>query len=280
MNKSESIKNLSEALVAAQAEMPAVKFNKVNPFLKNKYADLGAIIETAQPILAKHGLAVSQLCTTEGDEVGVETVLIHKTGEWMATYMSIPLGEERGKSTAQVAGSIVTYIRRYALSSMLGMYADEDGDGNDDGSGRKSSRAKAPTPEQVDELIEDAGPKAIPVEHSFGKRPYGPETLKAALETKAAEVGDYKATEKQRNFLGSLLNEYFQDNAKRHEASLYLFGAASTKDIDGAMVKKALDWLNPQKDEGGAYLIDAMARKELSGVLDAAQVAQGQDALL
>jgi hypothetical protein len=59
-----------------------------------------------------------------------------------------------------------------------------------------------------------------------------------------------------------------------------LFGAASTKEIDGAVVKAGLDWLNPQKDAGGAYAIDEMARKELSGVLDAAQFAQGQDTLL
>lgn len=147
MNMSESIKNISEALVSAQAEMPPVKFNKVNPFLKNKYADLGAIIETAQPVLAKHGLAVSQLCATTGDSVGVETMLVHKSGEWIASRMEIPLGEEKGKSTAQVAGSIVTYIRRYALASMLGMYADEDGDGN--GSEPEKAQAKrTPAPKK------------------------------------------------------------------------------------------------------------------------------------
>lgn len=131
MNKSDSIQNLSAALVKAQAEMPPVPFNKTNPFLKNRYADLGAIIDTAQPILAKHGLAVSQLCTTEGERVGVETVLIHTSGEWLSSSMEIPAAEERGKSSAQVAGSIVTYIRRYALAAILGMYADEDQDGND-----------------------------------------------------------------------------------------------------------------------------------------------------
>jgi hypothetical protein len=140
MNKSESIQNLSAALVKCQAEMPAVKFNKTNPFLKNRYADLGAIIETAQPILAKHGLAVSQLCTTQGDHVGVETVLIHTSGEWIGSVMEIPAEAERGKSSAQVAGSIVTYIRRYALAAMLGMYADEDGDGNDPQPGKRSSQ--------------------------------------------------------------------------------------------------------------------------------------------
>ena len=134
------------------------------------------------------------------------------------------------------------------------------------------------------EIVDDPKPqpKTRPASsgHNFNKRPYDPETLQAALKVKADKIGTYNASEKQRNFLGSLLNEFYQDDARRHEASLYLFGAASTKDIDGAMVKAGLDWLNPQKDDGGAYLIDEVARKELSAVLDAAQVAQGQEALL
>lgn len=130
MNKSESIKELAGALVKAQAAMPAVKFNSTNPFLKNKYADLGAVIDTSRPILAKNGLSVSQLVFTDIGHMGVETILMHESGEWISASAVLPLGDEKGKSQAQVAGSIVTYLRRYGLSSILGMYADEDGDGN------------------------------------------------------------------------------------------------------------------------------------------------------
>ena len=158
------------------------------------------------------------------------------------------------------------------------MGVDTDEDGYIEG---VSVTITEPTPDPVEEVIADAGPVLPTNGHDFGKRPYNPTTLKAALTKKAAEIGTYNASEKQRNLLGALLSEHYQgDDAKRYEASLYLFGAASTKDIEGAMVKKALDWLNPQKDDGGAYAIDTMAQKELSGVLDAAQVAQGQDALL
>ena len=273
----------------AQAEMPPVKFNKVNPFLKNKYADLGAIIDTAQPVLAKHGLAVSQLCTTEGDEVGVETMLMHKSGEWIASSMSIPLGEERGKSTAQVAGSIVTYIRRYALAAILGMYADEDGDGNAEGAGgnghnRKPKRKPQPKPKPdiVDQALDDAGPAELdePRKFDFSHRPYDAETLKAALTKKVDKIGDYQASDKQRKFLGSLLSEYFQDDTKRYTTSRWLFGASSTKEIDDAMVKTALDWLNPTKDDGGAYVIDDNARKELGNAMTKALYASGQETLL
>lgn len=130
MNKSETIVNLAKALSQAQGEMPVIKFNSVNPFLKNNYADLGAIIAGTRPVLAKFGLAVTQLTFGEDGVVGVETMLTHNSGEWISDRVSMQVGEERGKSSAQVAGSIVTYLRRYALASILGVYADEDGDGN------------------------------------------------------------------------------------------------------------------------------------------------------
>ena len=130
MNKSESIAALAAALSAAQAEMPAVPMNAVNPFLKNKYADLGAVIHTARPVLAKHGLSVSQMVSGDGLVISVTTVLMHSSGEWLASGVSLKIGEERGKSAAQVAGSIVTYLRRYAYAAALGMYADEDTDGS------------------------------------------------------------------------------------------------------------------------------------------------------
>ena len=130
MDKSESIKEIAGALSKAQAEMPSVKFNSTNPFLKSKYADLGAVIDTSKAILATHGLSVSQLVESQDKKIGVTTILMHNSGEWLESTCWLELGDERGKSNAQVAGSIVTYLRRYSLASILGMYADEDGDGN------------------------------------------------------------------------------------------------------------------------------------------------------
>jgi hypothetical protein len=142
VNKSESIQLLASALSKAQAEMPAIKFDSKNPFLKNDYASLGAIIAGARPIIAKHGLSVSQLTFGEDGTAGVETVLMHTSGEWISQSISMPIGEEKGKSSAQVAGSIVTYLRRYCLASILGIYSDEDGDGNKPEPERKPTRAK------------------------------------------------------------------------------------------------------------------------------------------
>ena len=142
MNKSESIQLLAAALSKAQAEMPAIKFDSKNPFLKNDYASLGAIIAGVRPVIAKHGLSVAQLTFGEDGVAGVETVLMHASGEWISQSISMPIGEEKGKSSAQVAGSIVTYLRRYSLASILGIYSDEDGDGNKPEPTRKPTRAK------------------------------------------------------------------------------------------------------------------------------------------
>ena len=44
MTRSESITHLAAALAMAQAEMPVAVFDATNPFLKSKYASLGAVI--------------------------------------------------------------------------------------------------------------------------------------------------------------------------------------------------------------------------------------------
>jgi len=161
--------NLATALSKAQGEMPAVKFDSKNPFLKNNYASLGAIIATSKPILAKHGLAVTQLVYNEGDQVGVETILMHSSGEHISTRISMATEAEKGKSAAQVAGSIITYLRRYSLSSILGLYADEDGDGNKPVEAKPEPQAE-PEPEPIEEPMTIE--RAMKITNSEGT-PYG-----------------------------------------------------------------------------------------------------------
>ena len=129
MNKSESITHLATALAKAQAEMPVAVFDATNPFLKSKYASLGAVIHASRPILAKHKLSLVQFPISDPVGIGVESILTHESGEFIAERISIPLTEEKGKSKVQSAGSTLTYLRRYSWASILGMYSDEDSDG-------------------------------------------------------------------------------------------------------------------------------------------------------
>ncbi len=156
MTRSESITHLATALAQAQAEMPVAVFDATNPFLKSKYASLGAVIQASRPILAKHKLSLVQFpiggpnlglgngtnetdgtnaVTVRGDArpgtdyIGVESILTHESGEFISERIVIALTEEKGKSRVQSAGSTLTYLRRYSWASILGMYSDEDSDG-------------------------------------------------------------------------------------------------------------------------------------------------------
>ncbi len=137
IEKSESVAKLAAALAVAQGKFPAAKFDATNAFLKNKYASLGSIIEAAKPILAENGLSVSQLMIGGGDHIGISTVLLHSSGEWIESTVVMPINDEKGKSVAQAAGSVVTYLRRYALASILGIYADDDTDGHQSAGDKK-----------------------------------------------------------------------------------------------------------------------------------------------
>ena len=128
MNKSESIKNLAMALKKAQAEMGEVKFDSVNPFFKSKYASLGAVISASKEALANHGLIISQPPVTNEYGVGVKTILMHESGEYIEETITIPIADQ--KNVAQEAGKAITYLRRYSLASILNLYSDEDTDGN------------------------------------------------------------------------------------------------------------------------------------------------------
>lgn len=140
MEKSENINELAAALAKAQAVMKPAKMDSVNPFLKNKYADLGAVIEASRKPLADNGLAVSQMVSTDGDIITLETILLHSSGQWLSSHMSIQADQSKGMSFAQSVGAVITYMRRYSYSAIVGIYADEDTDDNDHQQARQQAR--------------------------------------------------------------------------------------------------------------------------------------------
>jgi len=126
MNKSESITKLAADLVAAQVELRNPSFDSTNPHFKSKFASLAQVRDTVTPILARHGLAVTQLLTEAEGGVRCETVLLHKSGEWLSSTLYMPAT----KQDAQGYGSASTYARRYALQAICGVVGDEDDDAN------------------------------------------------------------------------------------------------------------------------------------------------------
>ena len=131
--RAEPIEGLVAALVAAQAELPTALGKDSQGQIQNrtyKYLSLDKLIEATRPILTKHGLAIIQhpaMVEREADGgmvPALKTVLEHVSGEARAETMPLYLTDK----SMQGLGSAITYARRYAWQSILGIAADEDTD--------------------------------------------------------------------------------------------------------------------------------------------------------
>lgn len=125
MEKSEKIDKLAAALSKAQGSLMSAKKNCVNPFHKSRYADLSSVIQAAAPALQENELSVVQTTDiVEGAPV-LRTMLMHSSGQYISGVnpLYIPKGD------MQSLGSAITYARRYAYASMIGVVADVDDDG-------------------------------------------------------------------------------------------------------------------------------------------------------
>lgn len=137
------MKEIYKALAAFQQEVPII--HKGAKGYGYSYADLPAIFEVINPILKTHGLGFTQLVGLET----IKTVVFHvESGEIIETETSIPQNVTlKGMNDFQVLGSAITYIRRYALSSALGLVTDKDTDANEDKT--KQPENKAPEPKKT-----------------------------------------------------------------------------------------------------------------------------------
>ena len=120
-------KNLFTAFVKFQSELKGLVPNSTNPFFKSTYITLDGILETVRPLLAKHGLAVIQEATGDGESIFVKTRLIHESGEMLETDL---LKMKPQKNDPQSQGSCITYSKRYQLAALLGICENVDDDGN------------------------------------------------------------------------------------------------------------------------------------------------------
>jgi hypothetical protein len=123
MQQSNNISELAKALVLFHVKVDTIKKDAKNPFFKSTYASLPNILEGINEPLIESGLSVAQFPSGEN---GLTSILLHESGEFIsAEYQMRPV-----KDDPQGRGSCITYQRRYALASILGLNIDEDDDGN------------------------------------------------------------------------------------------------------------------------------------------------------
>lgn len=141
MNKSESITELNKALANFHKEVKQPMKDANNPFFKSKYVPLENVVEAIDDVAPKHGLTYSQYpVTTENGLVGISTVLLHESGEFIEFP---PATTKPDKNTPQGVGSALTYMRRYSLSAVFGITSDQDDDGNE-ASGKNNRKQTQP----------------------------------------------------------------------------------------------------------------------------------------
>lgn len=214
MKTSPTITKISEALVKAQQKIGAAKKDAKNPFFHTMYADLGSVMEACKSAVNDEGITILQPTTT----TTVETILLHSSGEWLASETSIVCKEQ---SNPQALGSAITYARRYGLSSMLFIPSEDDD-------------ANAASPTQT--------------------RPYYSTSEQKVIDpskTPGVQKG-IKATEKQIQLISILL-----DKKGRTDEELYKkYNVTSKKDLTLTQASQIIDNLEALPDMQAQEVVD------------------------
>ena len=150
MDRSESIQELASALCEAQGELDnASKSTSGHGY---KYADLGEIIDILTPVLKKHGLSHIQSPVVVGGKACLETIILHKSGEYIANTALMAHAKLHKGNEAQMMGATIAYQRRYSLKSMFGV-AEVDEEKNFKANETKTERKQEDVIKEAKELL-------------------------------------------------------------------------------------------------------------------------------
>lgn len=156
---------LAKALVAAQAAMPPVDEDGKGNY--GAHMTLDHLIALTKPKLNEHGLALLQFpAISELGAPVLRTVILHESGEEMRT--DTPLFMPR--QDMQALGAAITYARRYAWASALGISSEKDDDADSIREPKKGSRPVS-SPEAANVGANEGG-----VESRGAASPQGPHT--------------------------------------------------------------------------------------------------------
>lgn len=114
---------LHKALIRAAKKIKNPTKNAKNPFLKNHYADLGAVIDATKQALMEEGIIVMQECQQrQGLILDVMTTFVHDSGASKTLVVSVHLKDV----SPQGSMGAFTYGRRYGLLAGFNLAAQDD----------------------------------------------------------------------------------------------------------------------------------------------------------
>ena len=122
MERSEQINEIAKALCKARLDIePLLKDTKGYNY---SYAQLDQVLDKIIPAFSNQGLSIAQFPFNKNGEIGIETILMHESGQ----FLTSEFGTAALKKDCQSIGSQITYYRRYSLMSICGI-APQDDDG-------------------------------------------------------------------------------------------------------------------------------------------------------
>ena len=137
---SESIGTIAGALAKAQAELTNPEKSLVatirSPFPREadrtfRYASLSSGLDIVRKVLGKHEIAIVQTTAIDSEAalIRLTTLLAHSSGEWVSSDWPVcPVGET---AAPHKMGAALTYARRYALFTLVGIAGEDDLDAPD-----------------------------------------------------------------------------------------------------------------------------------------------------
>jgi hypothetical protein len=147
------LKAIATALLSVQQNLDPV--HKGRKGYGYNYADLPAVMDSCMDALNAAGILVVQSpALSEKQAAAIHTRLIHAgTGEELTSNIEVPWAIGGTKmSEAQAFGSAMTYARRYALVSMLGIVTEDDDGASAGRKADKSPPAKAPVKSEAEKV--------------------------------------------------------------------------------------------------------------------------------
>lgn len=220
MKQSESIAKLATALFKAQHEIKGATKDATNPFFKSKYADLESVWEAVKTPLYENQLSVLQPTSIQDGVFGVVTILLHSSGEYISGFTPVNAKD----NSAQAMGSGISYSRRYALASILGVYQRDD-DGNDASKGVNSDFG------QNDEAGND--------KNAFKQ----PQTAQGSTQNQQSMSAPKKLSDAQIKRLWAISKKAGHDQANVCAVAAEQYGVTNFHDLSYKDYQSFCDWL-------------------------------------
>lgn len=184
------MKELYSALIKAQSEMRTATKDAKNPHFRTNYADFNSVSEACRDALHRNGLTFVQ--PTRIHESGITVVvtrILHNSGQMIEGEYPIIC---KDMTNPQAHGGGLTYARRYALASMLGI-VQEDDDGNT-AAGHTPAQPVKPTASAIQQNVQRMASPTAELLATHGKSMADVEAVVGAKQQTWTETQKAKAT--------------------------------------------------------------------------------------